>query len=241
MWEKEANEALELLRSIDASLKAFNDAGNRLADRDNIICGNVGIAHKADAEAAGVELGSYEFTNRRMRLGAEAPPSPPATQLVNQNFPHQSAAPAYFGHPGSDGWLHANTTYVKCPWTLHMDGHVVSAILIHKKLAASLTRVLNHVWEAVGQSQQEIERLRYDVYDGSYNYRPVRGGKGLLSQHAYAAAIDFDAEGNEQHAMRHRFQNDSLIVTAFKGEGWTWGGNWSPKYVDAMHFQALRV
>ena len=59
--------------------------------------------------------------------------------------------------------------------------------------------------------------------------------------HAFAAAIDWDAADNEQHALRHLFQNDSLLVVKFREEGWIWGGDWSPGSVDAMHVQAARI
>ena len=88
-----------------------------------------------------------------------------------------------------------------------------------------LTRVLDAVWEATGKSVDTIKKLRYDVYDGSYNLRNIRGSAASLSMHAFAAAIDWDAADNEQHAQRHLFQNDSLLVVKFKEAGWIWGGD----------------
>jgi hypothetical protein len=37
------------------------------------------------------------------------------------------------------------------------------------------------------------------------------------------------------------FQDSSLIVQAFEAEGWVWGGRWSGRSIDAMHFQACTV
>jgi hypothetical protein len=66
----------------------------------------------------------------------------------------------------------------------------------------------------------------------------MRGGHAL-SMHSYGIALDWDADENEFGHKVHAFHSDSLIVQAFEGEGWVWGGRWS--YPDAMHMQAARV
>jgi hypothetical protein len=156
-------------------------------------------------------------------------------------WPLQSDCLSFYGDPRAASWLQANTIDVSCPWPLHMGDVGLSHILIHKKCAESLARVLNNIWEAAGKSLSTIARLRYDQYDGSYNLRNIRGSASTLSTHAFAAAIDWDAADNEQHSLRHLFQDDSLLVVKFKEEGWIWGGDWSPQSVDAMHVQAARV
>jgi hypothetical protein len=59
--------------------------------------------------------------------------------------------------------------------------------------------------------------------------------------HGFGAAIDWDAEENEQHSTKHLFQENSLIVVKFKEQGAVWGGDWSPQSIDAMHLQFARV
>lgn len=171
-----------------------------------------------------------------------APTFKPAIAPVKNTWPLQSQCPVFYGNPASQGWLQANTVDVKCPWILRMGAQVVPYILIHKKCAASLTRVLGAIWDAVGHDAAKIAALRYDQYDGSFDYRPIRGSTGgFLSMHAYACAIDWDAGENEQHSQKHLFQDDSLLVVKFKEEGWIWGGDWNPGSIDAMHVQAARV
>jgi D-alanyl-D-alanine carboxypeptidase len=155
-------------------------------------------------------------------------------------WPLQKDCPAFYGDPSARNWLHDNTTDIVCPWPLLMDGKPVAHILIHKKCADSLTRVLGAVWDAVAHDPEKIKALRYDQFDGSYNFRPMRGGHSM-SMHSFACAIDWDAADNEQHAQKHLFQADSLLIVKFKEEGWQWGGDWSPASVDAMHVQAARV
>ena len=156
-------------------------------------------------------------------------------------WPLQSQCLEFYGDPRQAGWLQANTVSVTCPWPLHMGSVPVAHIVIHKKCADSLTRILNSIWDAAGRSADTIRKLRYDEYDGSYNLRTIRGDTSALSMHAFAAAIDWDAADNEQHALRHLFQDDSLLVVKFREEGWIWGGDWSPGSVDAMHVQAARI
>lgn len=162
------------------------------------------------------------------------------TKLIRNTWPTQAQAMSFYGNPSHSAWIKANLVSVPCPWTLHMDKDVLHAIQIHRKAAESLHRVLQYIWEKAGKTQEAIEKLHYDRYSGSYNYRPIRGGSGL-SMHSFGVAIDFDDQENQQHAEHHLFQPDSLIVKAFEGEGWIWGGRWSPASVDAMHFQAARV
>ncbi|HEX4410750.1 MAG TPA: M15 family metallopeptidase [Xanthobacteraceae bacterium] len=173
-----------------------------------------------------------------------------ATASVTSNsapiWPLQSQCDSSYGNPrGANGtydpaWAKQNLTHVPCPWVFSMDGKDVPFITIHTKCADSLTRVLAAIWDAVGHDQGAIETLHYNLYSGSFNFRPMRQGSAL-SMHAYGVAIDWDAEENEQGSTKHLFQSGSLIVQKFKAENWIWGGDWSGTSIDAMHFQAARV
>jgi len=159
---------------------------------------------------------------------------------MKNTWPLQSECPTYYGDPRKAGWYAANTVPVKCPWPIHVGRVQVDHIQIHKKCAESLKRTLSAIWVACNQDVAIIKAKHYDVYDGSYNLRVMRGGR-TLSMHSYACAIDWDAEHNSFHSTRHLFQPDSIIVQEFEKEGWIWGGRWSPGSVDAMHFQAARI
>jgi D-alanyl-D-alanine carboxypeptidase len=160
---------------------------------------------------------------------------------MTNDWPLQKDCLAFYGDPRKASWLQANTIDVACPWPLKMGDLVIPHILIHKKCAESLARVLNAVWDATGRNLTTIQRLHYDRYDGSYNLRLIRGSATAMSMHAFAAAIDWDAADNAQHSQKHLLQDDSLLVAKFKDEGWIWGGDWSPGSIDAMHVQAARV
>lgn len=158
--------------------------------------------------------------------------------LQHNQWPLQRDCVVFYGDPNSIGWLTKNTIRVPCPWPLHMGSDKMNSILIHKKCAASLTRVLGHIWDEVGHDLDKIHALKYDIFDGSYNLRKMRGGSNL-SMHSFACAIDFDAKDNAFHSEKHLFTKDSLIVKAFEDESWVWGGRWASP--DAMHLQAARI
>jgi hypothetical protein len=161
------------------------------------------------------------------------------------SWPLQSQCFEFYGDPrGNDSynpaWLAANIVPVLCPWPLFYGKQPEPFISIHKKCAASLTRVLNNIYATANKSNDAIHSLKYDQFSGSIAYRPMRGSSAI-SMHEFGCAIDFDDADNQFHDQKHLFQDDSLIVRAFKAEGWQWGGDWSPGSVDGMHFQASRV
>lgn len=182
-------------------------------------------------------LVDWDFVDARP-APSPALPVPGTVTLVKNVWPTQAEAESFYGSP-HDTSQHVE---VPCPWVL--NGGKTKSITIHVKCAASLTRILNYIWEhpAIGKSQAKIHEFGYDIFDGSYVDRVI-AGTNTESMHGYACAIDFNAAANPQHAplTETKFKSDSLIVFAFKSEGWIWGGDWSPASIDAMHFQAARV
>lgn len=155
-------------------------------------------------------------------------------------WPLQRDCLHFYGDPRSKDWLHDNTVDVVCPWAIHMGRIQIKNILIHKKCEQSLIGVLGAIWEAVGKDPAKIAKLGYDQYDGSYNFRPMRGGQAW-SMHSFACAIDWDAGDNPFHSRKHKFTADDLLVVKFTEAGWIWGGSWSAGSVDSMHVQAARI
>jgi len=154
--------------------------------------------------------------------------------LTKQIWPLQRDAPKFYPDPAH------NLVAVETPWEMHYGGKPVNHIMVHRKCADSLKRVLAYIWASCDKDQEKIAALHYDRYSGSYNPRPIRGGS-YPSMHSFGAAIDFDDEENQQHSQHHLFTDDSLIVKAFKAESWVWGGDWGGNSIDSMHFQSARV
>lgn len=177
-------------------------------------------------------------------IDARATPSTPtvapsAAGLIKNVWPTQAECPSFYGDAAA---VAASLVKVPCPWVLTVEGTKTQTITIHKKCAASLARILAYIWEQCGESQAQIEAFGYNVFDGSYNPRNI-AGTSTPSVHSYAAAMDWNAAANPQHAplSQTKFKSDSLIVFAFEAEGWVWGGRWTPASIDAMHVQAARV
>ncbi len=83
----------------------------------------------------------------------------------------------------------------------------------------------------------EIERrgLRDAVktYGGCFNFRAKRSS-GKLSTHSWGIAIDLNPETN---AMGRPGDMPRELVDVFESIGFTWGGRWSGRGKDPMHFQ----
>lgn len=165
------------------------------------------------------------------------------------SWPTQAECDAFYGNPrsradnskSSPAWESSNLVRVKPPFVIRFEGKPVSAgVLIHKKCADSLARIFANIWEAANRDQSVIDAWGVSNFAGAYNYRVMRGGSSL-SMHSYGCAIDLDPERNDFHDTTPNFANIPQVVDAFEKEGWTWGGRWSGRSCDGMHFQAARV
>lgn len=160
-----------------------------------------------------------------------------ASVLAGKSFYGENRGPS-----GPDPiWESASLVTVQLPWRAQAswDKNIkIKSLRLHRRCADSLKRVLTLIWKEFGENQTAIERAGMHLIGGGYNWRAMRG-KDILSMHSYGCAVDFDpvhnALGNQNPAMNPR------VVAAFESEGWTWGGRWSPKARDGMHFQAASV
>jgi hypothetical protein len=160
--------------------------------------------------------------------------------LTKQVWPLQRDCDGFYGNPRLHGFIQTHLIEVPVPWKMVYETTAVTYILINKRCADSLKRVLAYIWAACNEDQAKIEAEHLNRFSGSYNYRPMRGGSAL-SMHAYGAAIDWDDEHNQFHSRKHFFQIDSLMVEAFEAEGWECGIRWTGSSVDSEHTQAARV
>jgi len=163
-------------------------------------------------------------------------------------WPLQSEMDQFYGNPRNrvnpsvvdPMWLVDNMSWVQPRFVLYYDGHPVKRFQAHKKVVESLSTVFEDIWDRSKASPQVIREWGADQFGGCYNYRLKRQG-ATLSCHAYGAAIDLDPARNGMGNKKPHFTPDHPVVLAFKAQGWVWGGDWSGKGVDAMHFQAARV
>jgi hypothetical protein len=96
----------------------------------------------------------------------------------------------------------------------------------HKRL----TPVFTDVFAAI---QREGLQGQLRTYGGCYNFRGKRTS-GKLSTHSWGIAIDLNPETNAQGGAGNMHEG---IVDIFRRFGFKWGGDWSGKTKDPMHFQ----
>lgn len=142
---------------------------------------------------------------------------------------------AFYGDPRKLDFQSKNMTMIIPPFQMYYDKHPIKGINVNKKIAASLLRILNDIFEQCGHDQKKVDALGVSAYAGCYNFRPVRGSSNL-SNHAFAAAIDLDPDRNPLGSKTGKMSK--LVIDAFKKEGWLWGGDYKGRK-DPMHFEAV--
>lgn len=154
-------------------------------------------------------------------------------------WPLERNAAAFYGDPRADDFERKNIVYVKPPFRMTYDGKpLTKGVRVHRKCAESLSRVYAAIWEAYGRSQSALDATGFTKTAGGFVIRNKRGGR-TLSMHSYGAAVDHDPENNARGDTSPAFANHPKIVRAFAAEGWEWGGDWSGRSCDGMHWQAV--
>lgn len=139
---------------------------------------------------------------------------------------------AFYGAPGDESQL----VSITFPFPMFYDGKRVATTRCHKKVAASLLRILTAIGKSYGSQRGVMEEA--EDYGGCYNFRLKRGGT-RYSLHAYGAAIDLDADDNTfRDSWPMKADMPLEIMESFAVEGWiSAGAFWG---YDSMHFQATR-
>lgn len=139
---------------------------------------------------------------------------------------------SFYGKAGDE----SNLETFDFPFPTYYGGKRVLRSRCHKKVKASLLRILIEIGQKYGQDRGIIEEA--EDYGGIYNYRVKRGGTSL-STHAWGIAIDLDADDNTfRNSWPMQADMPLEIMECFAREGWlSAGAFWG---YDAMHFQATQ-
>jgi len=154
------------------------------------------------------------------------------------SWPHDDTQSliAFYGDPRQPGFTR-NLVLVVPPWPMTYEGRPIRGVQIHRRCAESLKAVFDAIAAAVGYDWSKLPPAA-TCFDGSYNFRPVRGSS-RLSCHAFGAAIDLDAAHNPMNTAGSLGTMSPVVIEAFKRQGWYWGGDFSVRK-DPMHFQAAQ-
>lgn len=167
---------------------------------------------------------------------------------VNPNgFPKESTAAlnAHYGKVNPPGSCPVDIEKVPSPWTLNLDWDMTksrSHFNIHKKVAPSLKRVLDAVFQHYGD--EGIKKHGLNRFSGDLTCRNIRGGS-RPSTHAWGIAIDFYGSRNELRRGTNDVPPPPLAhpeLTFFwerwEEEGWYSLGRIEDR--DWMHLQAAK-
>jgi hypothetical protein len=147
-------------------------------------------------------------------------------------FSTQEGLRDFYGDAGDE----SNLVLIEFPYPMFYGGQRVTKTRCHKKVAASLLRILTAIGQQNAGTREVMEAV--EDYGGCFNYRNKRGGASL-SVHAWGAAIDLDADDNSFRDPWPIVADMPLtVMEEFAKEGWTSAGAfWG---YDAMHHQATR-
>jgi hypothetical protein len=146
----------------------------------------------------------------------------------------QASLRKFYGTPGDESNL-TNINVSHLP--ISYDGKKVNTIRCHKKVADSLSRILNNIFSKFKNKENILEEAK--DYGGCFNFRLKRGGN-TYSVHSWGAAIDLDADDNTfKDSWPMKADMPLEIIEEFTKEGWTsaaafWG-------YDAMHFESTKI
>ena len=136
------------------------------------------------------------------------------------------------GTPNSESQMSKYLTTITVP-ACNSDGSVRNIkITLHKNIASEVEAVFN-----------ELASIKFPVKDAyAYSWRQQASGTGSRSHHSYGVAIDLNADDNpavywgRAPDKNSIFYNNDRVVAIWKNHGFYWGGDWSTKYYDPMHF-----
>lgn len=103
----------------------------------------------------------------------------------------------------------------------------VRIMRVHRRLVGAFQRAL----AAVHADRAAWESI--DDFGGVYQWRRMKGSR-RLSRHSWAIAIDLDVADNGDGAAGEMYPG---VIAAFEAEGFEWGGRWSRRERDPMHFE----
>jgi hypothetical protein len=126
-------------------------------------------------------------------------------------------------------WEAQNIASAPLPFPLPLawdPSKAARSMRVHRKLVP----VIQAVFTAI---EAEGLRSRIRTYGGGYSFRAKRTSS-KLSTHCWGIAIDLDPNTN---TLGSAGDMDPGVVEVFRRFGFKWGGDWTGRGKDPMHFQ----
>lgn len=161
-------------------------------------------------------------------------------------WPKQSEVDNFYGNPrGRNGtaspkWESENLIPIVPPFQMYYAGKPIKSFRFHKKAAPALLAALKTINDLAKGDKKLLAQWGVDQFGGAYNFR-LKRGSNTLSMHSYGCAIDLDPARNGFHDTTPELAKYPQVIKAFEDQGAVWGGRWSGRSADGMHFQFARV
>lgn len=158
--------------------------------------------------------------------GVIAPPN--GLDAIIQTFGNISEYIRDDGHLKPE-WETGHLATARIPFAIPLSwdrSQQVKGIYCHKLL----TPIVSELFAKIDNQGLKGE---IKTFGGCFNYRPKRQSS-KLSTHCWGIAIDLNPETNRQGSAGDMHPE---IVELFREFGFKWGGDWSGKSKDSMHFQ----
>jgi hypothetical protein len=147
---------------------------------------------------------------------------------------------AFYGDPAL-GQVAKQLVWYNPPFKMTYEGKPINAkgFQFHVKAVKQLDQAFQRIWKECNFDQKTVDKHGLSDFCGSYVHRKIRGRENerdAWSSHAYGAAIDIHADGNE---LGNKHGNmPAFAVAAFEDAGFRWGGRYT-KRQDWMHFEGV--
>lgn len=135
------------------------------------------------------------------------------------------------------GWKEKNVVDVVCPQLTRIANKTSGKVYIHRLVAPQFLRFFELV-EQLGLLNRVL------TWDGCFYARLIRGSSTARSAHAWGGAFDINVTWNgygSTPAAAGKQGSVRELLGIAESCGFGWGGWWSGKYTDGMHFELFRV
>lgn len=152
-------------------------------------------------------------------------------------WPHDDTASKnkFYGDFHSRGWQDLNLVHMLPPFKMFYEKQFMAhGILVHRLIQPALVLVFADIWDKCDQNQAQVDKTGASDWGGCFNIRNIVGSNNW-SNHSWACAVDISPTTN---GFNMKSTLASLVVTAFKAQGFLWGGDYTGRK-DPMHFEAV--